>query len=687
MKIPLSWLKEFINIEHSAVQIADMLTSAGLEVDAIENVNSTQSDSDVIYEISLTPNLGHCSNITGVARELSAMTGAPLCFPLIQVTESKELAEEAAQVIVEDTKGCPRYACRIIKNVRLGNSPDWLQKRLTACGVRPINNVVDATNFIMLEMGQPLHAFDYEKLEGHGIVVRSAKEDEHFITLDGKEHVLKSSDIVICDKQKPIALAGIMGGLNSEVSDQTQNILLEAAFFNPSHIRKTSKRLGLQTDSSRRFERSCDPNAIIQALDRAAMLIQEFAQGEVLAGIIDSRTQDFTEKVVQCRLSRINEILGTHLSLGEVEEIFSRLNLQSRWNGSDAFHVTVPTYRADISAEIDLIEEVARIYGYNNIEKCAMRYQTSSIPHTPMFMFERLVRSKLIGHGLQEFITCDLIGPTISNIAKEHLMPEEAIVRVLNPTSIEQSILRTSLMPGLLQLVKYNLDHQNHNISGFEIGRTHFKEANQFKEVTVVGIVLSGKKAPHHWEGQNQNVDFYDLKGIIENFLIELGVSNAVYKPSQYKSFHTGRQASIFVNELELGSMGEIHPAILRRLDVSQRILFAEISLPDLMSVRKEMDKMEPLPIYPCSERDWTLTVPEGTSVQEILALIRASTSSLLEDISLIAVFRSEKIGMSNKNLTFRFVYRDKEKTIDQATVDREHGRIVSAVSGKIESK
>lgn len=652
-----------------------------------EGTDVAEMYADTVFDISLTPNLGHCANVIGIARELSAVTGMPLRYPKIEIKENKQSTEKAAHVIVEDGKGCPRYACRVIKNVKIGPSPEWMQKRLSSCGLRPINNIVDITNYVLLEMGQPLHAFDYDKLEGHTIIVRSAQKNEPFVTLDEKERILEKGDILICDQKKPVTIGGVMGGLNSEVSETTTNILLEAAYFHAGTIRKTSKRLGLQTDSSRRFERGSDPNALIPALNRAAMLIQQLAGGDVLEGVIDLKKEAFPDKQIPCRLSRINSLLGTHLSVSEVENIFKRLQFSYKWDGVDTFTVTIPTFRVDVTAEIDLVEEVARIYGYNNIQKSAMRYQASTLPHTPIFLFEREIRSRLVSEGLQEFITCDLIGPTLSGIVKEHLMPEEAIIKVLNPMSIEQSILRTTLLPGLLQLVKYNIDHQNHDISGFEIGRIHFKDGEQYKEESVVGIVLTGKNIPHHWDLEPHDADFYDLKGILENFLGELGISNALYKESAFKSFHSGRQASITVDNLKIGSIGEIHPKILRRLDVTQRIIFAELSLHDLMKVRKMNQQMQPLPRYPASERDWTLTLKEETPVQTIVDQIKSVASPLLEEVSLVAVFRSEKLGKENKNVTFHFVYRDKEKTIEQNTVDAEHARITSAVTSNLVQK
>lgn len=638
--------------------------------------------SDTIFEISLTPNLNHCASVIGVVRELSAATHLPMKTPQAHVQEStSEPIQTFTKVTVADSEACPRYACRFIKNVVIKPSPAWLQQRLQLCGIRPVNNVVDATNYVLLEMGHPLHAFDFDRLEGKQIVVKFAAAGESFTTLDGKERVLSKDDLMICDQKRPIAVAGVMGGANTEVSDATVNVLLESAYFHPRLIRKTSKRLGLQTDASKRFERGADPNNVIPALDRAAMLIQELSGGAVASGVIDVKRGNFPNKIITCRMSRINHVLGTHLSVSEVEDVFKRLQFQFAWDTQDVFTLSIPTYRVDIGAEIDIIEEVARIYGYENITKKPGYSHISQLTHAPVFLFERDVRSRLLVQGLQEFLTCDLIGPSQMDVVKEEAMPPKNIVKVLNPTSIEQSTLRSSLLPGLLQVVKYNIDHQQPNVHGFEVGRIHFKDGDQYKEQSMAGIVLTGKRTPHHWDEKPHDVDFYDLKGIVENLLTGLGIENVNFKNLGLKAFHSGRQASLFIDSLELGSMGEIHPAILRRLDVTQRILFAEINLHDLFQSRQaEALKMRPLPVYPGSDRDWTVTLREEVPVEKVFAAIRALASPYLEEVSLLDVYRSDKLGKDLKNVTFRFVYREKDKTIDQATVDAEHQRLIHLV-------
>lgn len=629
---------------------------------------------DTVFDISLTPNLGHCSSVLGVARELSAAYNLPLKRPKIDLYEDDFThIEKEISVLVEDSTKVLRYACRMVKDVTIGESPKWLQDKLMLSGIRSINNVVDITNYVMLSIGNPLHAFDFDTLEDKKIIVTGAVKDEAFITLDNETKNLHEADLVIKDGKKSLAIAGVMGGINSGISDKTKNVLIEAAVFLPGTVRKSSKRHSIQTDSSKRFERGIDPNSLPYALDLAVSLIQKLADGKVVKGMIDVMQKEFPKKIVPCRLNRINDLLGTKLSVSEVEPIFKKLEMNAKVDGKSCFSVEVPTYRNDVQGEIDLVEEVARIYGYDNIPRGLPSYKGSTLPHSPIYLFEKDVRNCLLQEGLQEFLTCDLIGPSALNVVGGSNMKEDAVIQVLNPTSIEQSVLRTSLLPGLLQTIKYNIAHQNHDISCFEIGRIHFKNGDKYQEHSVVAIALTGKRDPYAPLKLNDNVDFYDLKGIIENLLDELGISNITFKESKLLVFHDTRQASIFAGSLEIGSMGEIHPSVQRKLDVSERILFAEISLHDLYPLRKTEVKMTPLPLYPDSVRDWTVTLQEDITYGRVLKAIYEKPFKFLEKVSLVGIYRSEKLGKDLKNMTLRFTYRDLTKTISQADVDAEH--------------
>ena len=682
MKIPLSWLQEYIRLDLPPIQTAKLLTMAGLEVDSIDRPLAIdgKSSTEILFDISLTPNLGHCASLIGIARELSTATKTPFTFPETQLQENQfDPVDRAVSVEVLDPSGCPRYACRVIRNVAVKDSPEWLKQKIEACGIRSVNNLVDAAHFVMLEMGHPLHIFDYDLLAGKKIIVRTAAQNEPFVSLDGKEHLLKEQDLLICDAERPVALAGIIGGMNSEVNANTKNILIEAAYFNPTAIRRTSKRIGLMTEASKRFERGTDPNGLIDVLDRAAFLVQQLAGGEICLGAADCAAKLFPQRKIRCRYERINRILGTKLSVGEIENMFQSLHFQCHWDGSAQFYVEVPTYRNDLHDEIDLIEEVARVYGFDNISQPSTFYSSSLIPNAPIFDFEREMRGRLISSGLQEFLTCDLVGPSLLHIADSEL-PDKTKIHVLNPTSIEQSILRTSLLPGLLNVVKYNSDRQNHEIAGFEIGRIHFKEKEQYKEQLMAAIVLSGPTAPMHWDLKPKPCDFYDLKGLLESLFTELQLPQVEYKAGSSPLLHPGRQAALFVGELEIGSLGEVHPEVLRRLDFPRPILFAELNLHELFQMRNPQANMQEIPLYPCSERDLTLTLKEEIPIAQVFSLIKESASPLLESFSLIDIYRSDKLGKGLKNATLHFVYRDAAKTVSQETVDVEHERITKKI-------
>lgn len=632
-----------------------------------------------VLDISLTPNLSHCMSVMGVARELAALLNQPLKLP--EISLQTEITKEPQLQIENKENGlCPRYSCRLIKNVKVAPSPDWLKQRLEESGIQPINNVVDVTNYVLLELGHPLHAFDYNKIESQKVLIRKAKEGEEIETLDGKKRVLSHHQLVIADSYQAIAIAGVMGGANSEVDATTDQVLLEAAYFDASNIRLTSRTLNLSTEASKRFERGVDPNQISNALNRATELIIKIAGGIAVNAPTDICASSFPPLVVQCRLEQVNRILGTTISKGEVENIFNQLQFPYSCDHQEIFSVQVPTYRKDIHLEIDLIEEVARFYGYHHILQKQTTYSSSNIPNDPLYLFEKKVGQLLVEQGLQECVTCDLIGPSLLEIVQDPSIAPQATIRVLNPTSIEQSLLRTSLLPGLLQVIKHNIDHQNSHFAGFEIGRLHFKEKEQYKEPTVVAIALCGKSSPHQWDRKGCFFDFYDLKGIIENLLQELGIKGALFKNTSLKTLHTGRQASIFVDAIEIGSFGEVHPAILRRLDVSQRILFAELHLKHLMTVSQEVKAIKPLVSFPGMERDWTITVSEALSYATIIEAIVSQASPILEEVFLKDVYCSEKLPSGFCNLTFRFKYRDSAKTLELETVESVHKRLTETV-------
>ncbi|SCA62571.1 Phenylalanine--tRNA ligase beta subunit [Chlamydiales bacterium SCGC AG-110-P3] len=634
---------------------------------------------ETVFDVSLTPNLAHCMSVYGVARELAAVTGRPLSTSTIKVEETDDPVNEAAQVSVSDAEGCPRYACRVIKGLTVAPSPVWMQKHLENAGIRKINNIVDVTNYVLLEMGHPLHAFDYDKVDGHRIEVRSAQDGERFVTLDGEEQVLQDGDLLICDGKTPVAIGGVMGGQNSEVSDTTVNVLLESAYFDPRRVRRTARRLGLLTESSARFERGADPCNVIAALDRAAELLRILGGGDVCTGAIDVAGREFLPKIVTVRLSRVRSLLGFDLVQGEVKDVFDRLGFGSEWIDEDILSVRVPTYRADVSIEVDLIEEVARIYGYHNIPRSISAAPSSTMPNAPIFTFEREVRSQLVALGLQEFLTSDLVGPTMAETVTGGVITGDNLIAVQNPTSVEQSVLRPSLCPGLLESVRHNINHQTRDIAAFEIGRIYLAHKGERVEQSMVGVVITGRTSPCHWSGESEVADFYVLKGIVEDLLSTLGIESTDplrFEPSALRLFHSGRQATVSVGEIELGVIGEMHPSLQRRLDLRQRVFYAELNLHDMIKIRSSKKQMRPIPAFPGSSRDWTLTLRQEVPVADVLTVIRKVKAGLLEDIEILDVYQSDKLGCNRKNVTLRFRYRDRKKTVAQEAVDRQHTKI-----------
>lgn len=632
---------------------------------------------DPVFEISLTPNLGHCMSALGIARELGAALQKQVHLPRPSLSENSHThLPQKMQVTISHPKLCPRYLCRLIEGVHIADSPFWLKKILEAAGQRSINNVVDCLNLILLQYGQPMHAFDYDKLEGQQLHVKSATESFSFLGLDEQERKVAPGTILICDAKKPVALAGILGGANSAVSTNTRTLLLEAACFDPIAIRIGAQKAGLRTESSQRFEKGIDRFAIESILDLACELILKVAGGQVAKGKIDLHTDQSEKKEIVCRLFRVNQLLGTKLSLTEIEHIFHRLQFKTKQLlEQEALSVSVPSYRNDVQQEVDLIEEVARIYGYNHIEKPAPRLTLSSVPHDPNFLFERLIRQRLIGLGLQEFLASDLISPKLAFSLNEPAFPPSSFLQTMHSKSEEHSVLRTSLLPGLLQITQKNLDFKNTSFAAFELGRIHFLQNKDVIEIPMAALLLTGKASLPHWKQKPLEVDFFDLKGLLENLLASFKVPEVSFVPSHHASFHPGRQADLCIQDVVIGSFGEIHPQLLETFSIKQRVLFAQINLQELRKHTHTHPRMVPLPQFPASERDWTISLPKLFPIETVLSTIKGAKSSLLEKIELIDLYHPPE--SDQKNATFRFTYRNLAKTLSFEEVETEHARIL----------
>ena len=634
---------------------------------------------DPVFDISLTPNLGHVLSILGVARELAAYYKTVAKRPAVHV---KETGHKKMVVEVSDQKLCPRYACRIMTQIKVGPSPEWLQKRLVACGLRPINNVVDVSNLVMWECGQPLHIFDLDKIEGK-IIVSAAQSPVTLQTLDEKNREIPPQTILIQDAEKPLAIAGIMGGLFSSATEKTTNILIESASFDASSIRRSSRLLDLKTDGSYRHERGIDVASTVHALDRAAQLIQELAGGDIHP-LVDIKEHAFNRRMIPCRLSRLHQMIGFPFSLSEATSLFERLEMHVKATSEDVLEVSIPTYRNDLQKEIDLVEEAARLYGYNNIPRKAPVYTGSTLADTPLYGLETNVRNLLLEQGLQECVTCDLISPALSELTMEKGLSENSTIHVLHPRSMDQSVLRTSLMGGLLQVVKHNINHQVETLAAFEVGRIHFREKNELLEASCAAILLTGKSRQHHFDRKPQDFDFFDLKGMAENLCDALRIARYSFEPTHLHTLHPWRQAKIKSGDITLGVIGEIHPQLLLKLDIQQRVYFAELNLNDILAVKKKGKVFSELAAFPSSERDWTVTLKENIPIAQIAQAIERTKSPYLEHFYLLDLYTSDQLGKDRKNATFRLCYRDPSKTMAFEVVEQEHQKLTHSVAEKL---
>lgn len=634
---------------------------------------------DPVFDISLTPNLGHVLSVLGVARELAAAYQTEAKRPAIHL---KETGHKKMTVEVTDPKLCPRYACRIMTHVKVGPSPEWLQKKLLACGLRPINNLVDIGNYVMWELGQPLHIFDLDKIE-EKIIVGPAETPKSLQTLDEKKREIPPQTLLIQDAEKPLAIAGIMGGLSSSATEQTKNILIEAAVFDAGSIRRSSRLLDLKTDASYRFDRGIDSANVVHALDRAAELIHEITGGEIHS-LVDIKQHAFARRTISCRLSRLHQMLGFPLALSEAVSLFERLEMQVKTTPQNILEVTVPTYRNDLHLEIDLIEEAARLYGYNNIPRKPPMYTGSPLADAPLYRLEKEMQDLLLEQGLQECMTCDLISPELSHITMEKGLPENSTIHVLHPRSIDQSVLRTSLMSGLLQVVKHNLNHQIGTMAAFEIGRIHFRQNQELIEASCTGIILTGKSRHHHFDRKPQDFDFYDLKGMIENLCDGLRLARYSFEPAHLHTLHPWRQVKIKSGDVTIGVLGEIHPQLLVKFDIPQRVYFAELNLNDILPLKKKSKTFSELAAFPSSERDWTVTLKENVPIATITQVIERTKSPYLENFYLLDLYTSDQLGKDRKNATFRLCYRDPSKTMAFEVVEQEHQKLTHSVAEKL---
>ena len=631
---------------------------------------------DVMFELEITPNRPDCLSLIGVAREIRAETGNPLKIPDVSLSENEADIGDMTSVTIDAPDLCPRYAARVIQGVKVGESPTWLQQRLESVGVGVINNIVDVTNFVLMEYGQPLHAFDYHKLTENRIVVRRATDGEQLTTLDEVARELTTDMLVIADAEKPVAFAGIMGGYDSEITETTCDVLLESAYFNPSSIRATAKSLGINTEASYRFERGADPGAVLAALDRAAQLIAELAGGTVCKGTVDVYPEQQPLTQIQLRPDRVNFILGTELEAAEMEQILIRLGFDVKASG-DAYRITVPTFRSDITREIDLIEEIARVYGYDNIPTTLPKGDIPVPALDPKTEIRRCIKRFLLAAGMMEAINYSFSDPNcFEKIRLASDSPLRDALPLQNPLSPEMSVLRTTLIPGLFENTQHNRNHQINAIALFEIGSVFVRDGDQKEPERVTGI-LAGQIGDGVYGNPYRNPDFFDLKGLVEGILEVCGITEYALQKTDVPTFHPGRNAEVLLGDTRVGVFGGAHPEVLENYDLPYKAYLFEFDLEALVDAAVFAKRFEPISIYPKVERDLAIVVDKAVLSDTPIELIYTTGGKWVESVRLFDVYEGEQVPDGKKSLAYAIVYHSATETLTDKAVNALHGRVV----------
>jgi len=646
---------------------------------------------DVRFELGLTPNRADCLSVVGVAREVAAMVGRPLQLPVAELRETGPAIGSLTSVTVDEPGLCPRYAARLIRGVTVGPSPDWLVRRLEAVGQRSINNVVDVTNLLLMELGHPLHAFDFNLLREKKIVVRQAGEGEVFTTLDSQDRTLKKGDLTICDGIGPVALAGIMGGENSEIQPDTRDILLESAYFNPPTIRRTSKRLSIHTESSHRFERGADVDIVPLALDRAAALILQVAGGEIAAGRIDIYPQKMGERKLRIEGRLTNEILGLKLELSEIQRLLRSIGLAvepAPDAPEEALQVMVPFSRHDLEREIDLVEEVARLNGYDRIPV--------TMPVSRMICHlsggrqrgVARIRDAVVARGFSEVINYSFISPAAwDRIALEAGDARRRTVKILNPLNEDQSVMRTSLVPSLLETVSRNLAYRTRDLQLFELRPVFLPRPGEElpDERRRLVMALCGRRAPEGWTQGGAMVDFYDLKGVVEDLIDHFRVDKVLWPADAGEPYlHPGKSCRIESAGAVLGTLGEVHPVVLQNYDIDTPVYLLDLDIEAFLSVSRESEGFRPLSRFPDVYRDSALLVDEAVTAQMLFDAVAAVRGKLVEDFVLFDLYRGKGVPEGKKSLAIRVRYRSLEKTLTEEEIGKAHGKIIRALEEKL---
>ncbi|MDP3980602.1 MAG: phenylalanine--tRNA ligase subunit beta [Chlamydiota bacterium] len=626
---------------------------------------------DSLFVINVTPNRGDALSIYGIARELGVFLGKELCLPKVDQVKSQASIDQQIKLDVQAPDLCQRYMGKVLSEVKIGPSPMWLRTRLERSGIRSINNVVDVTNYVLLELGHPMHAFDLDTIKGSSIIVRKALQNEQLKTLDELDRSLNEDMLVIADQKGPIALAGVMGGLETQVTPRSTRILLECASFCPKSIRRTSRTLSLMSESSYRFERGVDPNGLIMALDRAAYLIQEIAGGMILEGVLDSHSAGIDARVIPFQIGHCRNLLGIELEQNKVREIFHKLSIDILEDDQDIWHCRVPTYRYDLEREVDLIEEIARVYDYQQIPTVSPVMKIPfDIELRTQHDFQQQLKLCLSGMGLNEVITYSFIS---EQMHKGAYLQEEQMIRILNPVTQDHAIMRTSLLPGLMNVLLTNQNQQCLDLGVFELGKCYFKAQ---QEVDTLGIALMGSQNAKTWNHHPQNADFFTLKGVLEIVLKKFYKKPVQFRMEHHPFFYAGQSCSIFSNEKIIGILGEVHPAILKEHDFRRNVVFSQIEIKDWDVYACELGLSHDIPRFPAVTRDLAIVVDSKITHEQIVCVIDDMKIAHLEGVTLFDIYMGEQVPVGKRSLAYSIKFRNRENTLTMEEVDHQFDKI-----------
>lgn len=639
---------------------------------------------DCLIDIKVTPNRADCLSIIGVARDLAAIYKRKVNPPVPKLHETMDKIEMMAKVTVENKEACPKYTCRLIRGVKIGPSPLWLKCAVESCGMRSINNVVDVTNFVLTELGHPLHAFDFDKITDHHIIVRFAKNGEEITTLDNQPLKLSEKDLLITDPAKPIALAGIMGGLYSEIDTKTINVLLESAYFDPVTIRRSSKRLEKSTDSSYRFERGTDIKNLTLALNRASQLIKEVAGGEIAKGIIDVSGKISKPQLLSLSIDTLNKTLGTKLTVREVADELVSLGFELLRCDKNLMSFNVPSFRVDIKREVDLIEEVARIYGYNKIPTAVPYIPSRHLSVSPLQKIQKKIRESFVELGFNEAITYSFVNKDRLQIFDKDT---DKFIEVKNPISKDQGVMRTNLITEMLKRVSHNMNYNTMDLRLFEIGKT-FKwndKKTEPVETEKVVAVISGSRFSS-WNLPQGDVDFFDIKGAAEYLLKSLGITGAAISKIDAAAniyYNPYRSAAFMLGNDEIIKFGELHPDYQEQLDIKKKVYILEADVDLLVNVGKDMPVFEELPKFPGVARDLAILVGKEIPVADIIREIKKVSGTDLVNISVFDLYEGEQVPQGKKSIAFSLFYQSREKTLSEDVIAKHQADILSALKEK----